>query len=149
MVFQIRLTLRLKLTTATHSVHFHILTRCYYFTRYQYTWTLRWYCLLNCLWVVTAICRAYVNQRLFPFSYLPRKDSCFSLTRDYISENQYVKITSGYWFGGESWVTRTLLLSQCIESHMATRVPSPIISMTERTALCPPMDSTRKQRTRV
>jgi len=32
---------------------------------------------------------------------------------------------------------------------MATKVPSPIIYMTERMALCPPMDSTRKQRTRV
>jgi len=32
---------------------------------------------------------------------------------------------------------------------MATKVPSPIISMTERTALCHPTDSTRKQRTRV
>jgi len=31
---------------------------------------------------------------------------------------------------------------------MATGVPSPIISMTERTALCRPTDSTRKQRTR-
>jgi len=27
---------------------------------------------------------------------------------------------------------------------MATRVPSPVISMTERTALCHPTDSTRK-----
>jgi len=32
---------------------------------------------------------------------------------------------------------------------MATRVPSPIISMTERTTLCPPTDSIRKQSTRV
>ena len=32
---------------------------------------------------------------------------------------------------------------------MATKVPSPIISMTKRTALCPPMDSLRKQSTRV
>jgi len=32
---------------------------------------------------------------------------------------------------------------------MATKVPSPIISMTERTALCPLMHSTRKQSTRV
>jgi len=94
-------------------------------------------------------CKTYVDQRLFPFSYLSRKDSCFSLTRDYISENQYVKITSGYWFGRENWVIRTLLFSQCIESHMATKVPSPIISMTERTALCLPMYSTRKQSTRM
>jgi len=32
---------------------------------------------------------------------------------------------------------------------MATKVPSPIISMTERTALRHPTDSARKQRTRV
>jgi len=32
---------------------------------------------------------------------------------------------------------------------MATKVPSPIISMTERTALCLPVDSIRKQSTRV
>ena len=75
-------------------------------------------------------CKTHVNQCLFPFSYLSRKDSCFSLTCDYISENRYVKITSGYWFGRENWVIRTLLLSQCIESHMATGVPSQIISMT-------------------
>jgi len=43
----------------------------------------------------------------------------------------------------------TLLLSQCVESHMATKVPSPIISMTKRTALCHPMDYLRKQNTRV
>jgi len=149
MVFPISLTLRLKLTTATHSAHSQTLTRCYYITRYQYTWTLRWHCMLNCLWVVTVIAKRMLTNAFFLFSYLSRKDSCFSLTRDYISENQYVKITSGYWFGRESWVIRTLLLSQCIESHMATKVPSPIISMTERTALCPPTDSTRKQRTRV
>ena len=94
-------------------------------------------------------CKTHVNQRLFPFSYLSRRDSCFSLTRDYISENQYVKITSGYCFGRESWVIMTLSLSQCRESHLATKVPSRITSMTERTALCPLMDSTRKQRTRV
>ena len=43
----------------------------------------------------------------------------------------------------------TFYISQRIESHMATKVPSPIISMTKRTALCPPMDSLRKQSTRV
>jgi len=43
----------------------------------------------------------------------------------------------------------TFLLSQHIESHMATKVPSPIISMIKRTALCLPMDSLRKQSTRV
>jgi len=104
---------------------------------------------LNCLWIVTGFCKAHVNQRLFPFSYLSRKDKGFVLPRDYISENQYVKITSGYWFVRESWVIRTLLLSQGIESPKATRVPSPIISMTKRTALCLPMDPTRKQNTRV
>jgi len=40
-------------------------------------------------------CKTHVNQRLFPFSYLSRKDSCFTLTRDYISENQYVKLLRG------------------------------------------------------
>jgi len=43
----------------------------------------------------------------------------------------------------------TFLFSQRIESHMATKVPSPIISMIERTALCPPMDFLRKQSIRV
>ena len=43
----------------------------------------------------------------------------------------------------------TFYISQRIESHMATKVPSPIISMIKRTALCPPMDSLRKQSTRV
>jgi len=43
----------------------------------------------------------------------------------------------------------TFDISQCIESHRGTRVPSPIISMTERTALCRSTGSTRKQRTRV
>ena len=38
-------------------------------------------------------CKTHVNQRLFP---VLRKASCFSLTRDYISKNQYVKIISGY-----------------------------------------------------
>jgi len=32
---------------------------------------------------------------------------------------------------------------------MVTKVPSPTISMIKRTALCPPMDSSRKQSTRV
>jgi len=72
-----------------------------------------------------------------------------SLTRDHISENQYVKITLAYRFGRESWVTVTFLLSQCIESHKVTKVPSPTISMIKRTALCPLMDSLRKQITSV
>ena len=103
-------------------------------------WTVSesWLSLQNSWWLTPFSFYIFITERFM-----------LSLTRDHISENQYVKITSGYWFDRESWVIRTLLLSQCIESHMATKVPSPIISMTERTALCPPMDSTRKQRTRV
>ena len=116
--------------------------------RYQYTWTLRWHCMLNCLWVVTVIAKRMLTNAFFFFVFSTER-FMLSLTRDHISKNQYVRIISGYWFSRESWVIRTLLLSQGIESHMATRVPSPIISMTERTALCPPTDSTRKQSTRV
>jgi len=94
-------------------------------------------------------CRTHVNQRLFPFSCSITERFMPSLTHGHISENQYVKITSGYRFGRESWVIVTFSLSQRIESHMATKVPSPIISMIKRTALCPPMDSLRKQSTRV
>ena len=43
----------------------------------------------------------------------------------------------------------TFYISQRIESLMATKVPSPIISMIKRTALCPLMDSLRRQSTRV
>jgi len=43
----------------------------------------------------------------------------------------------------------TFYTYQLIESHMATRVPSPIISMTKRMALCPLMGSLRTQSTRV
>jgi len=43
----------------------------------------------------------------------------------------------------------TFYISQRVESHRATKVPSPIISMTKRTALCPLMSSLRKQSTRV
>jgi len=46
--------------------------------------------------------KAHVNHRLFPFSYLSRKESCLSLTRDHISEKQYVMITSGYRIDRES-----------------------------------------------
>ena len=94
-------------------------------------------------------CRTHVNQRLFPFSCSITERFMPSLTHGHISENQYVKITSGYRFGRESWVIVTFSLSQRIESHMATKVSSPIISMITRTALCPPMDSLRKQSTRV
>ena len=78
-------------------------------------------------------CKTPVNQCLFSFFVFITGGFMLSLTRDNISENQYVKTTSGYRFGRESWVIMTLLLSQCRESHMATKVPSPIISMIERT----------------
>jgi len=41
-------------------------------------------------------CKTHVNQRLFFLFPVLRKASCFSLTRDHISKNQYVKIISGY-----------------------------------------------------
>ena len=63
------------------------------------------------------------------------------LARDYVSENQYGEITSEYRFGMESLVMVTFLLSQCIESHKITKVPSPTISMVKRTALCRLIDS--------
>jgi len=63
------------------------------------------------------------------------------LARDYISENRYCEITSEYRFGMESLVMVTFLLSQCIESHKITKVPSPTISMVKRTALCRLIDS--------
>jgi len=71
------------------------------------------------------------------------------LARDYISENRYCEITSEYRFGMESLVMVTFLLSQCIESHKITRVPSPTISMVKRTALCRLIDSVRKQVTSI
>ena len=49
----------------------------------------------------------------------------------------------------ESLVIVTFLFFQCVESHMVTRVPSPTISIAKRTALCLPMNSLRKQNTRV
>ena len=52
-------------------------------------------------------------------------------------------------FSKESWVRVIFYISQFIESHTATKVPSPIISMTKRTALCHQMDSLCKQSTRV
>jgi len=35
-------------------------------------------------------CKRMLPNAFFPFSYLSRKDSGFSVTRDYISENRYV-----------------------------------------------------------
>jgi len=141
------LTLRLRLTTAIHLEHSQILTKYYYIT-IRINGTLLLHAKLSLS--RDRYCKTYVNQRLFSFFQFLRKASCFSLARDYISKNPCVKIISGYWFGRESWVLKTfLLLSQCIEPHMTTGVPSPIISMTERTALCRSTGPTRKQRTRV
>jgi len=86
-------------------------------------------------------CKAYVNQRLFPFSFFLKERFTSSLARVHISENQHVKIIPEYRFGSDSCVTVTFLLSQCTESHRVTRVPSPTISMIKRTTLYPPMDS--------
>jgi len=90
-------------------------------------------------------CKTHVNQRLFSYVVFIKERFTSLLTRDHISENQYGEITSEYRFGVESLVTMTFLLSQCIESRKMTRVPSPIISMAKRTALCLSIDSLRKQ----
>ena len=89
-----------------------------------------------------------VNQRLFFFHRVCQGKvhvifSTWPYFRESVCWNYF-----GVGFYMESLVIVTFLFSQCVESHMVTRVPSPTISIAKRTALCPPMDSLRKQSTR-
>ena len=103
--------------------------------------------MLSYLWVVTVITSRLLTNAFFSYIVFVKGRFTSFLARDHISENQYVEITSEYGFYMESLVIVTFLFSQCVESHMVTRVPSPTISIAKRTALCPPMDSLRKQST--
>ena len=106
--------------------------------------------MLNYLWVVTLNAkRMSTNAFFFSFVVFIKERFTSLITRDHISENQYGEITSEYRSGMESLVIMTFLLSQCIESHKMTRVPSPTISMIKRTALCLLVDSLRKQVTSI
>jgi len=73
-MFQYRLTLRLRLTTAIHLKHSQILTKYYYIIKLQYALTVRCYCMLNYLWVVTVFAKRLLTNTFFLF----RKDSCYS-----------------------------------------------------------------------
>ena len=48
-MFQYRLTLRLRLTTAIHLEHYQILTKYYYIIKSQYALTVHCHCMLNYL----------------------------------------------------------------------------------------------------
>ena len=101
--------------------------------------------MFNYLWVVTFNAKRMLTNAFFFCRVYQEKVHVMFLARDHISENRYGEITSEYHFGMESLVIVTFLLSQCIESYKITRVPSPIISMIKRTALCLLVDSLRKQ----
>jgi len=97
---------------------------------------------------VTAFVERMLTNAFFSYIVFVKERFTSFLARDPISENQYVEITSEYGFYMESLVIVTFLFTQCVASHMVTRVPSPTISIAKRTALCPPMDSLRKQSTK-
>jgi len=80
-MFQYRLTLRLRLTTATHPKHSQILTKYYYIT-IRINGTLLLHAKLSLS--RDCLCKMLVNQRLFPFS---ERFLLFS-TYGHVSENQ-------------------------------------------------------------
>ena len=83
-MFQYRLTLGLRLTTAIHLKHSQILTKYCYIIKSQYALTVRCYCMLNLSLSRDCLCKTLVNQRLFPFS---ERFMLFS-TYGHVSESQ-------------------------------------------------------------
>ena len=98
--------------------------------------------MLNCLWIVTVSAKRMLINALFHFY---RERFTLFLPRDHTSEIRFCGITSEYRISTKSLVTVTFLPFQRIESSKATGVPSPTISMAQRTALRLLVNSLLKQ----
>ena len=80
-------------------------------------------------------CKTHVNQRLFFFCHLYRVKFASFSSRNHTSEIRFCGSTTEYRINTKSLVTVTFLLFSMSRCPKATGVPSPTISMVQRTAL--------------
>jgi len=91
--------------------------------------------MLNCLWIVAVDAKLMLTNALFSFCHSYREKFAPFSSRNLTSEIQFGGTTTEYCIDTRSLVTVTFLLFRVSSCPKATGVPSPTISMVQRTAL--------------